>query len=289
MALKVVMFYNEGTRGWTETYYVNSSDPALWLKTYATSSNLRPFIYWRPPTVQLFDVRASLIGSPRVTSSYIGPNLPQSGSSSAVLQTTASEDLLIIIYSDSGLPRHLWIRGLPSVYVVYDKQGYAAFPADLRAWVGGMISSMQAMQMCIRNTQVPLPNSNAWYYVSEIESTQIANQAYSILTTGPGLPYGAPWPPIYCLGIDRNQLPGFPRIITPVNSATSGPGNWTFTVPYLFRAPTDPYYPKKMRFCQLVYAYYPITSYSLEDYGTRKTGRPTDVPRGRAPSVIKRQ
>lgn len=47
MPLKVVHFWNQGSAGWTETFYVNATNPATWIATTASKALLEQFSTFR--------------------------------------------------------------------------------------------------------------------------------------------------------------------------------------------------------------------------------------------------
>jgi hypothetical protein len=287
MPLKVVFFYNATNEGWTETYYALGSDPQTYALQYLTQSRLQKFVNPRESNVTFFEARVSLIGSPRVTYSLVQNQLPQPLVASEFAPDVTAEDALILMRSLVGPPRHLWLRGLPESSVVYDTLGNPTPPAVLLAQIQAMATAMSAMNFCIQNATIPLPNANNWYQVTAMQPS-LTNGSATVLTIAPQWAPSPPYPPIYFQGLNKNLTPGFPRQLIPLSVLLSGTVT-EVTVPWLFRAPNNPFLPMKMKFTPLAYTTPTIQSVSFERYGTRKTGRPFGVPRGRSVVAVKRQ
>ena len=66
MPLKIVFFYNQANRGWTETFYSNaSSNPIDFVNLNFTPKFYQNIVGFRNSLTYLYAVRASNIGSPR--------------------------------------------------------------------------------------------------------------------------------------------------------------------------------------------------------------------------------
>lgn len=292
MPLKVVHFYQQGNRGWTETYYAPGSNPQQFASAYATTTNMTSWLNMRASDVFLTEVRVSLIGSPRVT--YSTPFQLQSPNAfdigATFNQDTYGEDALILVRAGNGIPRHIWLRGLPNQYISYDSSGQPTPPAAFLLYIANLGAAIVSNGLQIQNAQIPTPLSGAWINVNFVESGPTGAQPNSSLNFAGTVPITTPYPPLYFQGVPKNSLPGFPRIITPgVYTPGLAPVLSQIFVPYLFRGPTAQVYPPKMKFTPLAYSYATITSIAFETYGIRKTGRPTGLPRGRASVAIKRQ
>lgn len=291
MALKVVIFYQQGARGWTETYYAPGSTPAAFSQQYINYNSMIPFLALRANDVILTEVRVSLVGSPRVTYStpFSQESINAQGEDSdAYNQDTYGEDALILVRSAGGLPRHVWIRGLPNIFISYGNSGDPQPPAELLSNIQAWGSQLVSMGLQIQNLQLPAPTSSSWYNVTYVENGPTGGQPNSVLLCPSIPPLSPPYGPLYFQGVPRNNLPGFPRIITPGVITAGTPLNSVY-VPYLFRGSSAQVYPGKMKFTPLIYTYNSITSVAFATYGTRKTGRPTGLPRGRVSVVIRRQ
>lgn len=292
MPLKVVHFYQQGSRGWTETYYATGSNPQSFATSYATPANMQNWMAFRANDVVLTEVRVSLIGSPRVT--YSTPfNLFSINAFDDVQnfnQDTYGEDALVLLRGATGIPRHLWLRGLPNIFISYGASGFPTPPAQFLSLINALGNAIVTSGLQIQNANIPTPSSGNWFNVAFVEAFSSGTAVSSILQC-PIIPtFPNPLGPIYFQGVPRNLLPGFPRILTPISYVTGvPPANNQVYVPYLYRGNQANTYPPKMKFCLLSYTYAAITSVAFETYGVRKTGRPTGLPRGRAPVVIKRQ
>lgn len=292
MSLKVTFFFAQAARGWTQTYYASGSSPSSWAASNINARSVSPFIDICANDVFLTEVRVSLVGSPRVT--YSVPFNQQSinayDNATNYNQDTYGEDALLLLRSAGGIPRHVWIRGLPNVYIVYNVAGIPQPPAELLQAVSTLQSAILALGLQVQNNTIPTPTSGLWYNVAFVAAGPGGAQPNSYLYC-PTIPtFPSPLPPIYFQGIPKNDLPGFPRIITPatVTAGTGGFGNNVY-VPYRYRGSNTETYPAKMKFALLAYTYNTITSVVFSTYGTRKTGRPTGLPRGRSSVAIRRQ
>jgi hypothetical protein len=291
MALKVVLFYTQGQRGWTETYYAAGSTPQTYSQLYCTASNLQMFVDVRANDVTLVESRVSLIGSPRVV--YATPFNLQSDvvggtDQDDYVQDTYGEDVLLLVRAGPTIPRHIWLRGMPNIYITYFQDGTPNPPPELLYKITRLQASIVAMQLQIQNAVIPTPNSGLWFPVSYVTAGPTPALGASAVYVGTAPSISPPFPPLYFQGINRNQLPGFPRILTPISIGTGSPVLPVY-VPYLYRGNQTETPGGKMKFAVLSYSYSLITNVLFSTYGTRKTGRPSGLPRGRAPAVVKRQ
>ena len=71
MTLKITIFYNQATQGWTETYYATGSNPSSYLAGLPDSF-YRGLLALRDADVDLFAIRATVLGSVRL--SYRSPS-----------------------------------------------------------------------------------------------------------------------------------------------------------------------------------------------------------------------
>jgi hypothetical protein len=291
--LKVVFFYTQATRGWTETYYANGSTPATWVQAnQALLNNPFDIMNIRATDVILQEIRVSAIGSPRITYSlplnYQSPNALEDPATTNYDQDSFGTDALLLVRSAAGIPRHIWLRGIPEIYVAYDEEGNPTPPAEFLQRVASFQSALLKLGMMIQNANVPPTGSPLWFTVAFVNANAVGGSPSSVLNV-PTLPtMTSPYGQICFQGIPKNDLPGFPRILNPI-SLNAGTPLATITVPYRYRGSDPETYTPKMKFFVLNYQYNLITTVQFELYSSRKTGRPTNLPRGRAPAVVKRR
>ncbi len=290
-SLKVVLFYQQAARGWTETYYATGTSPQTWAQANINNSTMAPFVQMRANDVFLSEVRVSQIGSPRVTYSvpfYLASSNAYGADADDWVQDTYGEDALLLVRSGAGVPRHIWLRGLPNILIVYSPTGIPQPPGTLISYIGQLQSQILQLGLYINNVSVPIPTSASWAPVQSVAAAPTVGTPMAVLTTinqPLGVTAGSQ---VYFQGVPRELLHGFPRIAT-VSAIIQNGTVWDTYVSYLYRGATSVTYPPKMKFTSLVYVPNAITSLAFETYGTRKTGRPTGLPRGRAPAVIRRQ
>ena len=183
-------------------------------------------------------------------------------------------------------PRKLWLRGLPDTLIEFDLNGNPEPPGALIAAVTGVVSGCMGLGYCIQNAAVPLPNAGSWYRVVSMAPTA-GGAPTTDLVVSPTINPSAFGGAIYFQGLNRNLSPGFPRTLVPTSYVIGPPS--VVTVPWLYRANTNPYFPQKMKFFVLSEGYPAITSGAFARYGTHKTGRAFGVPRGRILTGIRRQ
>ena len=114
MALKVVFFYNQASRGWTETFYSTSSTtPIQFVNGNFTPKFYSDLVAFRNQLTYLYAVRVSNVGSPRLSwTSVLGSNYPGQGQTITFNPgpEVASTDLVIKMNSETGQSKTVSLR-----------------------------------------------------------------------------------------------------------------------------------------------------------------------------------
>lgn len=293
MALKVNIFYQSGTNGWTETYYIPSAtDPIAWIAANGQSTTLKNFVSFRAPLTSIVAIRASQVGAPRVTYTRFTFGDPLLVGTAGIVSgggpdTTGAAARMSMI-AGAGQTRQLWIRGLRDIDISRDGNGNSVASANLTNGFNNMYNALAGWGFAIQNVVVPPNGGLVWYPVQTVapDAANPTTQSFLATTTAPvgGL---AAFPALYIRGIPTDNLPGLPTKIS-VTGVTAT-GTVGFTIPYAFRGKVNPQPVAKMKCCVLQYNYNTITKWEFEQFTTRKTGRPTFLSRGRARTKVGRQ
>ena len=295
MPLKIVTFYNEAQRGFTETwYYPGSSDPQLFLNQDILTNYFKATMAIRNPLVDLYAVRASVIGAPRqsytriLTGRYPGTAKPgQEG------PDVTSTDGVWKIVGTNFATRWIFFRGLndsdilrnattgvdqPSPQLVNAVNFYFSVIGATLGW--GVYQAQRAPAFPVTFTRV----------ISVADALPPSNFSLLTLPAAPNLDLTSPVQVVF-KGVPKNNLPGFPRLATVVAQSNVAP--FSITIAYRYRANTVQVSPAKMSYAVQKYQIQqlPVGAgvWVFERESERKTGRPFGVPRGRAPVFVKAQ
>ena len=292
MASKIVLFYNQGQTGWTETYYSNYTvaqiDPytAGW-KKFLTA---RVALFGGPTSI--YGMRVSTEGNAR--EAYFWPffNIwaPYAPTAGAVTNTptVVSVDAQLSLFDPTTKKRNLWIRGLAASLVTRDLQGFMIYNPTLQKLIQNLVSAMQDSTVNLQIRSLVAPPAAGLFYMQAIKLQQNAANAHwtDILTNIAPNFVIANQPQARFLGVPHDDLPGFPRQALVVAQSAIAP--FTVTIPYRFRA-LAPVTPPKMTLTQLAFLYTPISFQQFERFSDHKTGRPFGTLRGRARALVTAQ
>lgn len=292
MPLKVVLFYNQFAEGFTETYYVNTTQsPYQWIGN-TTNKQLYFFVGFRHASVSLYAIRATTVGGPRQSFTYVyggasamvgsNPNGTQFIGPTADVSST---DAFCDLYDAFGKKRPLYVRGLNDYDVVRNTAGQSVPSSGLTNALQNMLYAMQSLGFCIQWQTRPPTNGLVWNQAFTLTGIGTGT---TIALTGPvpGLVIGSSQ--IVFQGIQTDYMPGFPRITTPTYASAAAP--WSITIPYLARFPVaNVFIPNKLKFCLVADQYTAITGLTFNVFGERKTGRAFGVPRGRSRAKVRAQ
>lgn len=295
MSLKVTLFFNSGAGGFTETYFASGSNPQTFINSLPNSFYNAAIALRAAPCV-MWGIRASNIGSPKLVYSVplgskvvasddnFGPDNPD------VLST----DAVIRIYTQGGQSSTHFLRGLYDSSTVLSTAGNSQLGATLQKQINQYLNQLSLAGFQLRFGNRPPVGGLTWFPVISLNPA-VAGGPYTNVVTQNQTSFDNTDPPYLLFqGVPKNDVPGFPTQTHFFGQATASP--FGVTVPYRYRAATNPYYPEKMRFCLLQYTYVnlPPTSTSNPQwefikFSEHKTGRAFGVSRGRARSLVKRQ
>jgi hypothetical protein len=288
MALKFTLFYNQDQQGWTEVFYNNGTNPFTALQAIPT--NLwRAANKFRAVGTDLFAARASLIGGTRTSYSLsltgkYPPLIPDPNLNTP--QVTA-DVLLVKMRSDTGDVRPLYLRGLAYADVLRKSDGSANPSGRLLSSVADYFNALRSAGWCLQKGNRPVLPGPGWFYPINVAPSVLSNVSnLSMVAVPVGVVAGTQ---LLFQGVDRNKLPGFPRIATVVGINLIAVPN-TIAINWVYRAPNTPQFVKNsFRFCLYSNNYPAISSFETAQFTTHKTGRPFGEPRGRSRAVVKAQ
>lgn len=288
MALKITLFYNQDQQGWTEVFYSNDTNPFIHLTNVPTNT-WRAANKFRAVGTDLFAARASVIGGSRqsYTISLTGKYPPLVADPKLNVPQVTADVLLVKLRSATGDVRPLYLRGLAYADVVRFSDGSANPSGRLTGSVTEYFNAMTDAQWCLQKGNRPVLPGPGWYYPINVKPSIYDNQSDLTMVSLP--PWAAPGVPILFQGVDRNKLPGFPRIATIAYINTLATPN-TIGINWLYRGHATPTYVKNtFRFTQYTNVWPRIYAYTTAQFTTHKTGRPFGEPRGRSRAVVRAQ
>lgn len=288
MPLKIVMFYNQGSAGWTETFYHPATTPPQFFA--GVSGNLfAKAIACRAPATVLFACRASSVDAPRSSitkffgNSYVVP--PQAGPDKQ--PDIVGTDALVALNTSLGNNRKLYLRGLNDFNTLRSASFFSEPTALLNNGIQLYVNAMIAAQLQIRFGVRPPSGGLTWYPVISVRPwTSSTSQSLCVIQ---GLPVWAGNTQVLFEGVPKNDLPGFPRLANIVGPSTQDPlpADTDIYVNYRYRASTSIVYPSNMKVVLNTYQFSPIADWSFEAFTTHKVGRAFGVARGRARAAVK--
>jgi hypothetical protein len=289
VTLKVTIFYNQANQGWTETYYANGSNPASYLAGLPDSF-YRGMLAPRDQDVDLFAIRATFLGTPRLSYSFALSGLYGNTVSQIVTpptpDLTATDGLLKLVDGQGG-SKLLYLRGLQDQDTIRSTITGASQPtANLLTNLAAYMKAVYSAGFQIRTAIRPPTGGLTWFPVTSVESFTASNAQSAVNTSLPtGFLANGPTNLVF-QNVPTDQLPGFPKTPLWLQQIGVAPP-YTVVIPYLYRANTPSVNPRKMRFCLQSWTYTNIFSWTFERFTTHKTGRPFGTPRGRARSLVR--
>lgn len=287
MALKIVVFYNQGAQGWTETYYSNTTvDPYTYLGTTLPDALLKRLVNFRHALTELVAVRVSDTITPRLsyTRSFIGAYTGGFQKPTTDTPDVTSTDAVVKLVTSVGASRKIFVRGISDKDVERKPNGIVNPSSYLLNGVREMVNALVSNQWCIRIQIRPPAAGYNWIPVDSVNTvgrfavikTPIDPQI--VITNGGRVTFQ---------GVPKDDLPGFPNQADVIGVSHVAP--FSITIAYRVRNSEAIYIPAKMRFVQLGYRYVPIFAGNFNSFSEHKTGRAFGVPRGRASVTIRRQ
>jgi hypothetical protein len=284
--LKVVVFYNQGARGFTEVWYSAGSTPPTVL-SLSQQAFLTQSIGFRAPGTVITGLRFSQIGGTasytfRLGNFYTAPGYVNPTITDDVVSTTA----LCQIYDSTYNRKNIFLRGLRDADVVRGPTGIdtptATLTKAITAYLNAAVSAGFLMQIQQNPTNTPALSYNP---IIDIQSGSVSNLVTRIvLANAPGFNLGNPVF-IRILGVPPNLLPGLPKIVQ-VQSAVNV-GTFSVDVNVFFRSP-QVVFPPRGKIIINLYNYPPPLGIQFIGFGEHKTGRAFYQPRGRKSVAIRR-
>jgi hypothetical protein len=299
MPVKITVFYNEGSQGWSEIYYATTSVASInftssgvwktWMQKRAACLASQSYIY---------GARVSNVGSPKQTAlwpfvgNYQGTQTPPAGAVAVGEEGDIYPTVDVLCGADTSSlqKRSLWLRGAPSWW--FGQLGGTGEQVQTPFVGGNLYQLFQAMLQCqlaIRlNVQPAAGVVSRAQVVEVVPATANPNlSTISVFASALTLPLNGS-AAVRFLTIPKDDLPGFPSLATATGILTSGP-LLNFMVPWRYRASVANYFPAKMTVQNLVYNYFPITQWYYKAISSHKTGRAFGVPRGRNRATVRAQ
>jgi len=288
MSIKVVIFYNQFSAGFSETWYLAGSSPVIDTSQTLWKNFLKASIGCRATGTVITAIRFSTVEPPkrsflvRLFGEYVAP--VREGFAEITPDVVSTTGVFTVTSGTSR--KRIFMRGLPDEYVQRTNTGQdEMINAALQA-TNRYFATAQRLGLSIRQ-QVPAGGGGPVSYPVLSVRPDPANNHWSILTSNTQVLL-APGPQMFLRfnGIPFDDLPGFPRLATLVHTTAVAP--FEATVPYRFRN-QETVTPSKMRFCQNVWEVQPTVEFVFDRWSERKTGRPFGVLRGRSRGLVRAQ
>jgi len=288
MALKVVLFYEQAARGWTETWYTPGTTLPVSLPN-ACDRLAKAGIAMRAQGTTLTYVRYSVVGTRqsflfRMGSTYVAPTCSPEFCSEDVVTTC----LMTKFYTSDGKKRFIWLRGLRDSNVTRNGNGDSVPAGALLAQLNSYTAAVKGGNFQIRFLEQP----TEFPAIVKAPITLIGPNPLDITKTDIFIKGALPvtWIPnktiLRIIGVSQDQCPGMPR--TALIFSTAPVGGVGVTIPYNLRNQSTVKPPNGNLF-EVVYQYADVYDSEWQYFGEHKTGRPFGVPRGRASVRVRAQ
>lgn len=273
---KLTLFFEQGDRGWTETFYGNYNDPID--AAESVRLNFSTILGPRSSSCYWSFVRATDVTVPRkfflLPVNKVGARPTQNGDESV---TIAALFKLVGTIPQNAV-RHIWIRGLTDEDVSLGAPQDVPEPsAALVAAMAVYTQYMQALatQWLIQAKPVALA-PNQWRQVQTVQANVALPTSQSDIIPFDTSTLPAVGSVVYFRGVQALQLPGLRGnfVVTKSTAATS------FTIGYRYKNNIPTVSPGTMYWRSATPVYIPVTRIDFEGFSSRDTGRPFDVPRG---------
>lgn len=299
MPTKLVLFYSQQQRGWSETWYAASAGDVRNVIQSALSDSVRSkCVSFRHPLTYLIGARATAIGTAKQSYSEQFGNAYH-GLSLTVGQSTpdvASTDCVLAVDGIQTGRKRMYIRGLNDDDVKRSSDGEDVPSASLRTGLANYLNAMRIAGFGLRILVQPPNGGLSWTScLRVIPVTGDASHA-DVITND------AVVNPIVKNGYVRfsrppfNDLPGFPTTAKVID--VNPGGNNGVRISYFLREQA-PVSTKYMQVTAVAYDYPAIAAVSaaatstvsnpliIERFSEHKTGRPFGLLRGRARSKVR--
>jgi hypothetical protein len=294
MPCKVVYFFNMANAGWTETYYSNQSFASINLNSGAYLTFLQNRFNCLAAPAVIFGARVSSLQSPKQTYVYRWGSTYQAGlgnpAGGFANPDIKAADILLRMYGTTGYARFLWLRGIPDNYIQFDQFGSFTVPAAANKNIVSLMNSLSQTGYGIRHTQTASALGVTPLAVQSV-GVSVLNANWSSLAFAGAYNPGVGGATIARFtGVPRDDLPGFPKQVTPISFTNAAP--FTMTIPYRLRA-QGTVAPNKMAVIPYGFVIdgFPPSQFDWEywDFTEHKTGRPFGSARGRSRAAVRAQ
>jgi hypothetical protein len=291
MPCKVVLFYTQFQRGWTETWYHNESDPRTLLRTVLNEIKLNNASQFRHQNTFLVAARATSTIGQRLSYS-ISYGTKYHGTAKRTNQKTpdvASTDAVIKVDGVQFGTKRMFIRGLNDDDVTRTVDGTDAAVGGLLTGMADYVNSMAAGSFAIRTLDKPPTNGTVWYGVVKIIPVAGDIPHSDVITKKPTGGEITLETRVRFARVPFDNLPGFPANSEVIEI---GPGGLNGVRINYYLREQAPVFPVSMQLVVLQYSY-PIikpvleTDIQFERFSERKTGRPFGLQRGRARAKVR--
>lgn len=299
MPCKLVLFYEQQQRGWSETWYFNSSVPKGVIREVCKSDFLTAAVTFRHPLTYLRAARATNIGSPKL-SYAVDFGYTYKGSTQAIYvegPDVCSTDAVVAVDAPTVGRKRMFIRGLNDEDVKRSQDGTDVPTGYLRAGLINYLNAAAAKFLALRRLVQPPDSAQTWYPVISVKKVVGDIPHSDIITLDP---VAAPIAANTIVRFSRtpfNDLPGFPSSAKVLVMNPNGENG--IRINYYLREQATTF-TKSMQLTSQIFDYpiidrvqqVPLGSGSplvFERFSEHKTGRPFNQLRGRARSKVRAQ
>jgi len=283
MAVKINLFYNQAAAGWSETYYASTNDPYT-LVNSLTDRQLQAFVWFRSSLTQFYAVRASVVGSPRVSYSRLLPSKFYGSNALSVGTDTpdvVSTDAVCKLTGVARQVRRVFIRGLPDDAIKRDAYGAFVPSSSLTKGLDSMLSQIAGLGWQIQYYQKPAGGGITKYGLLLISPSTDHGNWTTLKLNNAAQPF-VEGDNVVFQKVPTKYLPRFPR--QAVVKATGVSGSFA-TISIAYPMLTTSFAPANMQVFKRTLLYDPIAQLDFERFSEHKTGRPIGLLRGRSPAV----
>lgn len=286
MPLKVVLFYNQSNRGWTETFFAPQDNPpghveGIWTRI------VKAAIRFRHPLTSLYGIRFSMLSGAKksiffpLSTKY----KPDTGFNQSTPDLVGADGVWQLRGQDYS-KRAISLRGLYENAVERLQDGTDKPSAELIKAVDLYLDTLAENSMAIRVASTP-NNSALISYDPERADFDPLNLAWVRIwyktLGGPGFAVGDA---VRFSSKFKFFMPGFPSVAK-VRSITVDPPYTKYSFDYTYR----PSGSTNLVNCHTIlaqYQYKTITDWDFQRLSTRDTGRPFGSLRGRSRTAVAR-
>lgn len=291
MPCKVVFFFNQFQRGWTETWYHNSTDPMALLDQTTLIIALNNAVTWRHQSTYLVAARATRLDTDKLTisRSYGTKYHGKASRTSAKNPDVTSTDAVIKVDGIMGNSKRMFIRGLIDDDVVRNPDGSDEPGGTLINGMSDYINSMAVLSYGLRVLVKPGQLTVKKYDVLRIVPVAGGVPQADIVTTealGAEIIVGKY---VRFSRVNTDKLPGFPLQAKVLELNPGGLNGVRISYDVYQESPQFPVNMGMMLqlFTVDIAKKVPEKEVQFERFSERKTGRPFGLQRGRARVKVK--